>query len=343
LFTVLLPCGVVKAQKLVEPSPRIDYGVIAFYPKRWKELGIETQLVPWQGTHVVFLTTKSDLDRKIMGRLVGRLDQGWNLYAELTGRSPRLLKHLDGKPTIAAVPNGKLTCGYGCGFLGATGIEVAGFYRSDYPLLESKPNAMPHYYYYETGRNFYTFGDRHSLFTTGFAVFMRYVCMDTLECEDVDQRTREIIEKAEARYAESDIGFLKAFTTLDGLGEKANRLKDENGRIIVPSDQPVLYASAMLKLWRDCGGNDWLKRFYRQLATCEKVKPASKEAAMRQSLNWLVSTSCAAKKDLSEVFVKRWRLPLRPGTRKALAVVDWDDPEIKAGTILSAIPLGSTE
>jgi hypothetical protein len=43
------------------------------------------------------------------------------------------------------------------------------------------------------GRNFYTFGDRHSCFTTGFAVFMRCVCMDTLGCHDDDRRTREVI------------------------------------------------------------------------------------------------------------------------------------------------------
>ena len=50
---------------------------------------------------------------------------------------------------------------------------------------------MPHYVFYEMGRNYYTFGDRHSCFITGFAVFMRYVCMDALKCEDTDaQRGR---------------------------------------------------------------------------------------------------------------------------------------------------------
>ena len=47
---------------------------------------------------------------------------------------------------------------------------------------------MPHYYFYEMGRNFYTFGDRHSLFITGYAVFMRYACMDALKCEDPGHR-----------------------------------------------------------------------------------------------------------------------------------------------------------
>ena len=339
----LLPRQVLLAGEAVRPGPRVDYGRLAFYPQRWKKAEVDTRLVPWRGDHVVFLTTESDLDHKVVGRLLGRLDRGWELYARLTGRSPRPLKQIDGKPTIAAVPDSRLTCGYGCGFVGTTGIEVAGFYRSDYPLLKSKPEAMPHYYFYEMGRNYYTFGERHSLFTTGYAVFMRYVCMDTLKCEDPDRRTRKTIEMAEGLYAESEMGFLKAFTTLDGLGEKDSRLKDKSGRPIVPSDQPVLYASAMLKLHRQCGGNDWLGRFFRQLAKCEAVRPNSKEAGVRQSLNWLVSASCAARKDLSGVFVDRWRFPLGADARRALAAVAWDDPKVDARTIISQISPATSE
>jgi hypothetical protein len=46
--------------------------------------------------------------------------------------------------------------------------------------------------------NFYTFGDRHSCFTTGFAVFMRYVCMDTLGCHD-DEQVREAVAAVDWR------------------------------------------------------------------------------------------------------------------------------------------------
>jgi hypothetical protein len=65
-----------------------------------------------------------------------------------------------------------------------------------YPALQRDPLAIPHYVFYEMGRNFYTFGDRHSCFVTGFAVFMRYVCMDTLKFHDEDRRTRQTIEEA---------------------------------------------------------------------------------------------------------------------------------------------------
>ena len=61
----------------------------------------------------------------------------------------------------------------------------------------------------------------------------------------------------------------------------------------------------MLKLRRDCGGQAWLKRLFRQLSTCPNVKPQDREAALRQSLNWLVLASCAARRDLSNVFADR--------------------------------------
>jgi len=307
-------------------------------PQHWKETSTSTMLFPWWGREVVFLTTRSDVDREVMARLLARLDAGWRLYADLTGRRPAPFKLLDGKPTMIAVPNADFTCGYGCGYVGATGIEFAGFYGEDCTLLRSNPKAMPHYYFYEMGRNFYTFDDRHSLFITGYAVFMRYVCMDALKCRDPDAGTRRAIEAAEKLFAESDMSFLQGFTTVAGLDEKAPRLKDKKGEWLSPSDQPVIYASAMLKLRRDCGGDAWLKRFFAQLAACPEVKPENEAAALRQSLSWLISASCAAKKDLSPVFADRWRMPLTPQTRQALAAVNWTDPNLAAPQILKALP-----
>ena len=336
----ILGAGVDRRAGAAEPlqsGTPMEYGKLAFYPDRWREAAVDTRLVPWSGEQVVFLTTHAEFDGQIMRRLLERLDGAWTLYDQLTGRKPGRLKHLGGKPTIAAVPSGRLTCGYGCGYVGWTGIEVAGFYDADFALLSANPKAMPHYYFYEIGRNYYTFGHRHSLFTTGYAVFMRYVCMDTLKCDDPDRATRETIESAERLFAESDMSFLRGFTTLDGLGEKDHRIQDAQGRALIPSDQPVLYASAMLKLWRDEGGNPWLVRFYRHLAACEEIEPNTADAAVKQSLNWLVAASLAAEKDLSSVFCDRWRLPLDPEARRTLAAADWKSPDANAAAIVNRI------
>jgi hypothetical protein len=307
----------------LKPGNPIDYGPLAFQSETWKAKGQSTMLVPWAGSNVVFLTTSVDFDGRLMAGWVRALDDGWSLYADLTGSRPAPLKQIDGRATIAAVPEFDFTCGAGCGFVGSSGIELAMFYRWNYPALERDPQAIPHYVFYEMGRNFYTFGDRHSCFTTGFAVFMRYVCMDTLKCHDEDQRTRQIIEQAEGRIKRSDLSFLRMFTNTDGLSEKEPRLKDDLGRLIEPSDQPVTYASAMLRLWRENGGNPWLHRFFVALRECEAAPENTRDGPLRQCWNWYVSASVAAHHDLSAVFVDDWRLPLSAEARHALAAVDW--------------------
>jgi hypothetical protein len=70
-----------------------------------------------------------------------------------------------------------------------------------------------------------------------------------------------------------------AFTNSGRLTEKPNRLATS------PSDQPVMYASAMLSLWKE-HGNDWLKGFFRQLATCEEKNWQARNGAQTQCLSW---------------------------------------------------------
>ena len=187
---------------------------------------------------------------------------------------------------------------------------------------------------------YYVFGDRHSLFVTGYAVFMRYVCMDTIEAEDPDIHTREVIERCESLYAASDLTFLRGFTNVeDGTGEKDHRLTDTAGQPIVPSDQPVIYAAAMLKLRKDFGGDEWVKRFCASLIKCPEVRPETKDAALRQCLNWVVCASVAAKTDVAPVFVNRWRLPLARPTQSTLAKVDWSMPDLDPAAILEVVPV----
>jgi hypothetical protein len=112
----------------LQPGSPLDYSKFAFQPESWKKRGLSLKLIPWTGTNVVFLTTEATLDPALMGIWVSRLDAGWQVYADLTGRVPSPSRQFEGKVTIAAVPGYDLTCGAGCGFVGATGIELAMFY-----------------------------------------------------------------------------------------------------------------------------------------------------------------------------------------------------------------------
>ncbi|MCX7403892.1 MAG: calcium-binding protein [Planctomycetia bacterium] len=284
----------------------------------------------------IFLTTNDTLDPRLMSRWVSRLDAGWNLYADLTGQTPTPLRQFEGKVTIAAVPTAELTCGVGCGYIGATGVELAMFYDHNYPALQTHPKAMPHYVFYEMGRNYYTFADRHSCFITGFAIFMRYVCMDTLQYEDTDAGTRQVIEGLEPLFSKSESTFLDIFSTI-GVGEKVSRIKAQNGQIIEPSDQPCCYASAMLRLRRENGGDDWLRRLYHALARCPEANPGTQEGAIHQGWYWLLCSSLAAHKDLSSVFAGEWKLPIDDDTRLALAKIDWNKKDLSLKELMEAV------
>lgn len=336
-LAALLVAPLVAPAQPLRPGQPVEYKALAMFPDRWAKAKTPTRLIPWEGKQVVFLTTRPDFDPKVMAAFLGRLDGGWTVYADLVGKAPNRFRAVNGKPTIAAVPDPALTCGIGCGYVGATGIEVGGFYAADYELVKRDPQAFPHYYFYEMGRNWYVFGDRHSLFTTGYAVFMRYVCLDALKCTDPDAKTRETIEGCEERYAKSDVKFLDAFTNL-GAGEKGHRLTDDTGKEVVPSDQPVMYATAMLRLRKDHGGDAWLKRYYAALLKCPEVKPDTEAGALRQALNWVVAASAAARKDLAAVFVDRWRMPLGPRTRAALKKADWRKAGLDPAAVLRTLP-----
>lgn len=323
--------------KELQPGEPVDYAKMSFNPAKWAERNVDPMMLPWEGSNVVFLTTKGDFDAALLSGWVGKLDGGWQVYADLTGRQPGKHKQLFGKPTIAAVPDGSLTCGAGCGFIGVTGVELSMFYDHNYPALRNDPAAIPHYVFYEMGRNFYTFGDRHSCFITGFAVFMRYVCMDALGCHDVDPGARQAIESAESLHTKGTMSFLKCFTNADGLSEKEPRVRKPDGQWLHPSDQPVTYASAMLRLRRDCGGDPWLRRFFAELAACPAAKRDTRDGALAQCWHWYLCASAAAQRDLAPVFCDEWRLPLAAATRDTLTKVDWKDAALRAAQLAGQI------
>jgi hypothetical protein len=324
-----LPSVAAQPIQPIQPGAPITYE--PFFPDRWKQRGQSMRMVPWEGKQIVMLTTRADFDRRTMAVFLRRLDAGWMLYRDLVGRAPTPNRQHNDKPIIAAVPDSSFTCGIGCGQMGMTGIEVGGFYDGDYARVSGQAEEFPHYFFYEMGRNYFVFGDRHSDFATGFAVFMRYVCMDTLQCRDPDARTRQAIDKAESRVGDSKLSFLQAFTSVGG--EAGDRLSD-----LTPSDRAVMYASAMLKMRREYGGNDWVRRFFAALSKCPEVGGDTDHRAAAQSVLWFVAASCAARRDLSDLFADRWKMPLGRKSRVALRGINWKAAELSPAKVLAALP-----
>lgn len=328
LFLAILSVAVNLSQHVaaepVQPGEPVRYQPM--YPDRWKQKGTSLDLFPWEGKHVIVLTTKKDLDPEVMQIFLDRLDAGWELYGKLVKSPPIRFGLIRGKATIAMVPDLSYTCGLGCGNVANTGVEIGGFYRNydggagDYDRVKRNHKVFQHYYFYELGRNWNSPGRRHSHFGTGYSVFMRYVCLDTLGYEDEDKRTRQEIERGEEVFSRSTDTFMEMYFTRDSKKPR-------------PLDLNAMYASMMLKLHRENGGNEWLKRYFDFLFECPEFN-----APKPQMLNWVVSASCAAKKDLTPLFVDRWRFPITRAMREVLAKVDWTADKLSPLQILQSLP-----
>lgn len=327
-----------------EGSEEIDYAPLSFYPERWA--GCDAKMTVFEGEHVVFMALSScgPYDATVMRFLLERLDRGWAAYMELLECTPPRARRpghtVRGKAAlIAAVPEVRLTCGYGCGFVGMTGIEVAGFYTRDYPRMcaEAEHGCLSHfehYFYYEMGRNYYVFGDRHRAFVTGYAVCMRYILMDVCGCVDYgdETRVRNAIEKCESSFAsltDPKLDFIGAMTNGGKLCERDDRIPG-----LSPSDQPCMYASVQLYLYRKYGGKAFLKRFYCALQALPATLPT---LARTQCLAWAVCACAGAQSMLTEDFVSRWRFDLQEKELHALARTDWtcDDSRVCVASVLS--------
>lgn len=313
----------------VQPGEPVSYQPMR--PNAWKEKGTSTNLYPWEGKRVVILTTTKDLDPAVMQIFADRLDAGWELYSQLVKHPPTNYNLIKGKVTVAMVPDPSYTCGLGCGSIGATRIEIAGFYGSggDYARVKRNPKVFQHYYFYEFGRNWHTFA-RRNYWLTGFAVFMRNVCMDTLDCVDEDRKTRDAIERGEEIYAKSSQGFNETFSH---AGRPGDKLLDALGKPIPLTDINCMYASVMLRLRRDHGGNEWVKRFYTHLSDC----PETGNIRL-QAWNWVICASLAARQDLTPLFVDRWRFPVSDPVRRTLAAVDWKSLDTTPMNVLLSLP-----
>ena len=78
------------------------------------------------------------------------------------------------------MPDGK-TCGAGCGYLGANGVELASTYFHVLYRGVKNNDQYDQVVFYEFGRNFWSYGDQLGKldpFVTGFAIVNRFISID---------------------------------------------------------------------------------------------------------------------------------------------------------------------
>ena len=315
-------------QKVPEP---ITYQ--PFYPDKWKAKNHSTRMFSWEGEQIVLLTTTSDLDPKTMAVFVKQLDAGWKLCSDLVGQSPRPFREHNGKVTIAAVPDSSYTSGGLSAFLGMSGIEVGGFYapQGDYDQVHQNPERIPDGFFFGIGQNHFIFTRQCGIIATGIIVALRHVCDEAVNSTAHDIEPGSQIYRFENAFAESNVSFGDAFAPFGAT--RPLILNDIDGKPFVHSDLNILIASGFLKLRKENGGNDWAKRLFRYLGTCPSTADIK-----GQLLNWFVSASLAAGKDLSPAFRDRWRFPFSPELWQSLEKVDWPRQGWTVENIYSLLP-----
>ncbi len=175
-IAVLLLLSGLRASPVVSAQGPASVDYISFQGQRYT-------LYAYTGRSVALLAPRGDLDAATMTAIVAALDRAYDYYAQSTGRAPQPYRLYNGLLSIAVVAQ---TCGDGCGYLGATGIELT---DSAFTRLFAGVRDRDEYdqaLFYELGRNFWFYeqqieyrgADATGTIATGYAVFMRFASME---------------------------------------------------------------------------------------------------------------------------------------------------------------------
>lgn len=207
------------------------------------------------------------------------------------------------------------TCGAACGYLGATGIELTSGCFTDLYGGWQKGKTIDQAPPYEFGRNFWFYSPQLAYqkpvsdrsVVTGYAVFMRMVALEAAKATLGPFRD---ISGAEFRaLMESLVDLYEADQSLNWENTLRVDVAPENSLGLNGTD---LFASFCLRLMRDHGGRDFVRRLW----TAVGKLPAA--ASTGEAVDhFVIAASAAARKDLSAQFADRWRWPVSPEGREA--------------------------
>ena len=285
--------------------------VVRLDPVLYTEIqGQAETLTPWQGQHVTVLVDPGQArDATVMTNLVSALDRAWAYYATTTGQVPATLHSLNGRDEIAEVPDGS-TCGAGCGYLGATGIEIQNS-NFEYLYQQVAQNGLfDQVLFYELGRNFWFWSPQLQFHNdpypesvvTGYAVLMRFLSMNAAGVggSPFDMSTPFETFTSEVTALAGQYEANPSLTFADTLG------KDASPGFGGGAD---FWASLMMQLARRHGGQTFYSRFF-QHASSLPTESSTPGAVT----NWLTDANYSACTDLSPVFYTRWGFPRPNGS-----------------------------
>lgn len=261
------------AQQKIEPGGPIDYMKLAIYPSHWRADNVPTTMFPWFGKEVAFVTTTAELDPAAVAHFVGVLDRTWACLRDLHGGwVPNPRWNLRDKPVVAMIPSTDplLTCDLWCSRVGVNGAEIVGFYEDHLPAWLDEPHLVDFDFAEALGHNYFAFGKLHGRFDRGYGRFNAMVAFEKLGLKDLDVARPAFIRDSETTYHESRTSFRSGL-----LSDLEHRIATGFDNRKVPHSGPdSVYASIMLRLRKENGGDRFHKRFVTAMRAIEERRKA---------------------------------------------------------------------
>jgi hexosaminidase len=266
------------------------------------------QKTAWVGRNVAFLTDSSTLDPGVMDKITTTFDSVFDYYAEATGQLPSPYLTYHDRSLVAEVDD---SCGAGCGFLGATGVELAG---GSFALLYDGVRVSNQYdqvLFYEFGRNFYFYDGKirylesgpmaapageSGWIGTGYAVLMRFASMDATGVKAAPFGSTPF-----ATFRASVEGMVDTYTANAALNFQNTLLINQHPAGGGTTD---FFASFCLRLakWY---GPQVLTRMWLEIG--DRADAVTTQDAVD---NWFMGCCYGAQRNLSTLFTSNWKIPL---------------------------------
>lgn len=270
-------------------------------------------LYAYVGANVALLAPAPDLDRATVDALVDTFDRIYTFYNTATGRIPTLYREYEGRATVAVVPS---TCGAGCAYLGATGIELL---EQTFDILYTgvrDHNQYEQTIFYEFGRNFWFYEDQieyrgtesTGAITTGYAVFMRFMAFQATGVTPGPFNGHDFAD------FENEVSGLLDRYLADSAYNWDNTLRAGS---VPPNPMNLgaadLFASFLFDL-RNRFGDAFIEQLWQVVG--ERPTTATTQDAVD---NFIIAASITANQDLTELFTQYYRWPLSPVAQQELS------------------------
>lgn len=283
------------------------------------QVGATLNLYAWPGTKTAVLTGTAAEDPAAMRKFVQASDNTYNYYARSVGKEPWLYFNYNGLATIAEIPANQVTCGAGCTYIGATGMEMWDPYFN--AILYTIPNgSYDQIMFYEYGRSFWLFpqlsfasGDDNSCLVTGFAVLMRYRSLNALGLQGNSNSfatsaadTRNVANGVVAynTMVANMLGLIDTYTANPSLNWNNTFLKNSYAGTggLGCTD---LFTSLVNRIAKNFGDEAFIQALWKQVLL--RPTPKTTQDAID---NFVLAASAAANHNLTDLFITTYKWPV---------------------------------